>query len=209
MARHENSVTALPECPLLSQFLRGIEAYGDELGLVARDVKSRPVVGGEHGVFPVLVALIVSSLSRPESPEGTNRAARRGLCESRRRAMAARTAQPFRPQLPGRKLSDRFQNPTVAGRAKRGGIAPKCAVFDPGPITSCRSLVNRAWGQCASQCSGLDLREVFRVRGLWPPPLKDSGRRLNGAQTARHRLETDDSDVVQGTNLGRQFLFGA
>lgn len=25
-------MTALPECPLLSQFLRGIEAYGDELG---------------------------------------------------------------------------------------------------------------------------------------------------------------------------------
>lgn len=134
---------------------------------------------------------------------GATHAARKGLYGSRGRALTAQTAQPFRPELPRRKLCDRFQNPTVVGRAKKCGFVPKCAFFNPGPITSCRSLVNRAWGQCASLCCGLDLREDFRVRCPWPLPLRDSGRRLVGRLTARHGVEADDSELstVDGRSM--------
>jgi hypothetical protein len=76
-----------------------------------------------------------------------------------------------------------------------------CAFFGPGPITSCRSLVSRAWGQYASLCSGLDLREAFRVRGLWPPPPRESGLRLDGA--LQHATEASRMTQTLSTVDGR------
>ena len=38
------------------------------------------------------------------------------------RAWLWRRERPLRPELPRRKLCDRFQNPTVVGRAKKGAL---------------------------------------------------------------------------------------
>lgn len=51
MAGHENSVTTFLESLRLSQFLRGIEAFGDQLGLVCRDGINRTCCGGGHESF--------------------------------------------------------------------------------------------------------------------------------------------------------------
>jgi hypothetical protein len=51
MAGHENSVIAVPESPFPSQFLSGIEAFGDQLGLVSCEVIRRPGGDGDHGSF--------------------------------------------------------------------------------------------------------------------------------------------------------------
>jgi hypothetical protein len=51
MARHENSVTAFREGPLLSQFLSGIKALGDQLRLFCRYVIRGPGGCGDHGSF--------------------------------------------------------------------------------------------------------------------------------------------------------------
>jgi hypothetical protein len=51
MAGHENSVVAFPESPFPSQFLSGIEAFGDQLGLVSCEVIRRPGGDGDHGSF--------------------------------------------------------------------------------------------------------------------------------------------------------------
>lgn len=51
MARHENSVIALAESPFVSQFLSGIEAFGNQLGLVCRDGINRTGGGCDHGSF--------------------------------------------------------------------------------------------------------------------------------------------------------------
>jgi hypothetical protein len=51
MAGHENSEIAFHESPFPSQFLSGIEALGDQLGLVYRDVIYRPGGGCDHGSF--------------------------------------------------------------------------------------------------------------------------------------------------------------
>ena len=132
---------------------------------------------------------------------GATLGARKGLCGSG--PCSGGSNGPSGRSCPVESCVTAFKNPTVVGRAKKCGCVPKCAFFDPRPITSCRSLVNRAWGQCASLCSGLDLREVFRVRGLWPLPLRDSGRRLVGRLTARHGAEADDSELsrVDGRSM--------
>jgi hypothetical protein len=51
VAGHENSVTALLESLRPSQFLSGIEAFGDQLGLVCCDVIGGPGGGCDHGSF--------------------------------------------------------------------------------------------------------------------------------------------------------------
>jgi hypothetical protein len=51
MAGHENSVIAFAESPFPSQFLSGIEAFGDQLGLVCCDVIGGPGGGCDHGSF--------------------------------------------------------------------------------------------------------------------------------------------------------------